>query len=1266
VNARQIAVLLTAKDAGFTTKMSTAAGSVDRFNASVEEGGTKVSKFATLAAGAAQVIGAVLVVALVAAVMQASKFQTEMRNVNSLTRLNEAGFKDLSQSVLDLSKKLPQSATNLASGLYFIASSGFYAADGLKVLKASAIAASAGLSDTETSAKAIVSILNAYGLKAKDAAHVSNVLFQGVNVGILTFDQLANSVGKFVGSAALAQVPIEDATAALAAMTLSGISAEESGTSLNRVIQSFIKPSGALTTQLHKMGYESGITALKQDGLKGVIDKLRIASGGNVETLRSWFKEIRAFRGVAALVAAGGANYARSMRFVQDADTGVGAAQRVLNEQMKSISNQWKVFANNVNYFLIQGGLSIISWLQDVVPRVRDMAVAFGHQLNPFFREAVDIGKNVNEIFQRMYDVAKPVGEVLLTIAGGAVIVALNVLGHSLEWITGLFAKYPALIHAITVALLIMAATKAFDALASGVDLALIKLYEMSAVLDTTRIADFFAGITQLSGGFLLLGTDAGIGFGEISAGASGALAALGPIAAIGAALAVLTLEFSKYSSSVSAANKQAASSTKAYTDQFDFKKVTDLRAVTKGLRHELETAPKEHWFTGLKRMWEDTQFWKPKGQVDRPTEQQRADIKATRKAYSEAIGPLNSYLKNTAVLRKETGLTNPELQRIAKTVGVDLFQGYNKLGTEGRNKILAVVGAHKELTKAAVESGASQDAAAALSDDDLKKYLDIASGIGGLAEQYQLLGDTVSFTTGESVDDYKAAADAAEKYVTKVHDAFAGSMDVVDHFSGQAVTQKSLSAFYQTSIAQATTFSKNIRTAITDGYDPNLISRILQEGPEKASGLLQELVTNHSARMVYLTNASEQAITNISNQAAEMARLTNLAITSGTDQMTKDLSKSMAIAQYIMAHGGEASAQALATALGMKVADVRRIAGEYGIALADGVNILLDGLGVRRVSVQGRGNARTGAHAVAEGGYIDPAVHGDTHKDSVHAILMPGEVVINRKSVKKWGLENLLDLNKGKVPAAWAAPGYASGGFVSPDSVPRPPNVSGYGNMVGYSGQKAMDYEYLKTVDFVGKQMATMAGAPGSPTGGGGAARKLGQILLAQRGWSQFWGSLDQLWTHESGWNPNAQNPTSTAFGIPQFLDGTWAGAGGHKTNDPRLQILYGLNYIGNRYGNPDKAWAFWQQHHYYGQGGQVPYGVYDRGGYLPKGMSIAVNNTGSPEPVGAARPQLPEVHVRILVGTREITDIIDKRVEFHARRGARIKRSFSGASSP
>ena len=55
----------------------------------------------------------------------------------------------------------------------------------------------------------------------------------------------------------------------------------------------------------------------------------------------------------------------------------------------------------------------------------------------------------------------------------------------------------------------------------------------------------------------------------------------------------------------------------------------------------------------------------------------------------------------------------------------------------------------------------------------------------------------------------------------------------------------------------------------------------------------------------------------------------------------------------------------------------------------------------------------------------------------------------------------------------------------------------------------------------------------------------------------------LENLWGKESGWNPNAQNPTSTAYGIPQFLDSTWAGTGIAKTSDGYRQIDAGLIYI-------------------------------------------------------------------------------------------------------
>ena len=67
----------------------------------------------------------------------------------------------------------------------------------------------------------------------------------------------------------------------------------------------------------------------------------------------------------------------------------------------------------------------------------------------------------------------------------------------------------------------------------------------------------------------------------------------------------------------------------------------------------------------------------------------------------------------------------------------------------------------------------------------------------------------------------------------------------------------------------------------------------------------------------------------------------------------------------------------------------------------------------------------------------------------------------------------------------------------------------------------------------------------------------------------------LESLWGKESGWNPNAHNPSSTAYGIPQLLDSTWASTGIGKTSDGFRQIDAGLVYIDSRYGSPCGAWS-------------------------------------------------------------------------------------------
>jgi len=101
--------------------------------------------------------------------------------------------------------------------------------------------------------------------------------------------------------------------------------------------------------------------------------------------------------------------------------------------------------------------------------------------------------------------------------------------------------------------------------------------------------------------------------------------------------------------------------------------------------------------------------------------------------------------------------------------------------------------------------------------------------------------------------------------------------------------------------------------------------------------------------------------------------------------------------------------------------------------------------------------------------------------------------------------------------------------------------------------------------------------------------------------------GALKELWQNESGWNNNAQNPSSTAYGIAQFLDSTWIGHG-PKTADAGKQIQYGMEYIAGRadYGSPSRALAAWK--------GRSPH-WYDEGGKVPMGRSVVQNDTGKPE---------------------------------------------------
>lgn len=115
-----------------------------------------------------------------------------------------------------------------------------------------------------------------------------------------------------------------------------------------------------------------------------------------------------------------------------------------------------------------------------------------------------------------------------------------------------------------------------------------------------------------------------------------------------------------------------------------------------------------------------------------------------------------------------------------------------------------------------------------------------------------------------------------------------------------------------------------------------------------------------------------------------------------------------------------------------------------------------------------------------------------------------------------------------------------------------------------------------------------------------------------------------------ESGFNPKADNPNSTAYGLFQLLyrPGTSIP---YDQQNPEQQIRDGLSYIRGRYGNPVKAWDFWRSHHWY-----------DQGGYLPTGQSAVMNRTGQVEPV-FTNPQWQAIDQLAGAGAVTLSQLLD-----------------------
>jgi TP901 family phage tail tape measure protein len=223
-------------------------------------------------------LGVAVAAATIAAksIKAAADFESSTNRLITSAGETHANIDMVRKGMLEMAGQVGDSAMDLSKAMYTVESGGRHGAEGLQVLRAAAEGAKAEGADLTVVADALTSVLQDYHLKGADSARVTSEMVAAVGAGKTTFEQFAGSLHSVLPIAQSANISFEDISAAIASMTVHGVSAEQTTQNLADVIKHLIAPTGVQTKELAQLGVSSSELAdmLGKKGLTGTLQYL--------------------------------------------------------------------------------------------------------------------------------------------------------------------------------------------------------------------------------------------------------------------------------------------------------------------------------------------------------------------------------------------------------------------------------------------------------------------------------------------------------------------------------------------------------------------------------------------------------------------------------------------------------------------------------------------------------------------------------------------------------------------------------------------------------------------------------------------------------------------------------------------------------------------------------------------------------------------------------------------------------------------------------
>ena len=287
--ANEVSIKITANDLA-SGKISKLRRGISGVNSTIEN-----NRRGMLAAGAASVAFGTL------AVRAAADFDKGMREVNTLINFSNRELDLLGYQVRELAKDFGINAVDATKALYSAISAGQEPAEAIEFLGVAAKTSIGGVTDLETAVDGLTSIVNAFGYESSETQDVADIMFETMRRGKTTIGELSDFFFQAAPVSSALGVTFEELSASITTLTLSGTPTRVAMTQVRQAMVALAKPTADMEALFEAVGFESGLAAIRSEGLVGALTKLQEESGATEEEFIKAVGSIDALQAVMGL-----------------------------------------------------------------------------------------------------------------------------------------------------------------------------------------------------------------------------------------------------------------------------------------------------------------------------------------------------------------------------------------------------------------------------------------------------------------------------------------------------------------------------------------------------------------------------------------------------------------------------------------------------------------------------------------------------------------------------------------------------------------------------------------------------------------------------------------------------------------------------------------------------------------------------------------------------------------------------------------------------